>query len=134
MQLFVDPVQDGIELYDETYHFHASQIDEISLFKSNMFTIILNLNGINCQSWRAETIPLAQMTSTKACYKLGLIITRKILNVQYKDNKLFGTVDKCNKLLNEMYSYFNTNFLLFHFVILTLGLHYKESLTYYISS
>ena len=33
VQLFEDPVQDGIELYDETYHFHASQIDEISLFK-----------------------------------------------------------------------------------------------------
>ena len=26
MQLFEDPLQDGIELYDETYHFHASQI------------------------------------------------------------------------------------------------------------
>ena len=31
VQLFEDPVQDGIELYDETYHFHASQIDEVSL-------------------------------------------------------------------------------------------------------
>ena len=32
VQLFEDPVQDGIKLYDEAYIFHASQIDEVSLF------------------------------------------------------------------------------------------------------
>ena len=32
LQLFEDSEQDWIALYDETYHFHASQIDEISLF------------------------------------------------------------------------------------------------------
>ena len=29
VQLLEDSEQNGIALYDETYHFHASQIDEI---------------------------------------------------------------------------------------------------------
>ena len=29
VQLFEDSEQNGITLYDETYHLHASQIDEI---------------------------------------------------------------------------------------------------------
>ena len=29
VQLFEDSEQNGIELYDETYHLHASQIDVI---------------------------------------------------------------------------------------------------------
>ena len=29
VQLFEDSEQNGIALYDETYHLHASQIDEI---------------------------------------------------------------------------------------------------------
>ena len=48
VQLFEDSEQDRIALYDETHHFHASQIDEIPLFYSKMFTIMLNLTGIYC--------------------------------------------------------------------------------------
>ena len=48
VQLFEDSEQDGIALYDETYHLHASQIDEIYHFYSNIFTIMLNVSGINC--------------------------------------------------------------------------------------
>ena len=48
VQPFEDPVQDEIELYDETYHFHASQIQMKYDFLK--VTHIFNLNGINCQS------------------------------------------------------------------------------------
>ena len=47
VQLFEDSEHDGIALYDETYHFHASQI-EISLFYSKMITFMLSLSGIYC--------------------------------------------------------------------------------------
>ena len=48
MQLFEDSEQDGIALYDATYHLHASQIDEIYPFYSKIFTIMFNVSGINC--------------------------------------------------------------------------------------
>ena len=48
VQLFEDSVQDGFALYDATYHLHASQIDEIYIFYSKIFTIMLNVSGINC--------------------------------------------------------------------------------------
>ena len=72
VQLFEDPVQDGIELYDETYHFHASQIDEVSLFYvkcllSSSTSVVLTVKVVGL-----IVPPLDQMTSTKACYKLGL--------------------------------------------------------------
>ena len=48
VQLFEDSEQDRIVLYDETYHLHASQIDEISLFHNKMFTIMIFLSVIYC--------------------------------------------------------------------------------------
>ena len=49
VQLFEDSVQDGIALYDATYHLHASQIDEWNIyFYNKIFTIMLNVSGINC--------------------------------------------------------------------------------------
>ena len=34
MQFFEDSLQHVIELHDETYYFHASQIDKITIFKN----------------------------------------------------------------------------------------------------
>jgi len=68
VQLFEDTVQDGIALYDATYHLHASQIDEIYIFTikyllSCSMSVVLTVKVVGI-----IRPPLAQMASTKACY------------------------------------------------------------------
>ena len=70
-------------MYDDTYHLHVSQKDE-----TNLFTVkyLLSCSMSVVLTVKVEGLiepPLAQMASTKACYKLGLSFAKTLIGMRY---------------------------------------------------